>query len=396
MPILANNGLRLNYISAGEGVDVVMVHGLASSLAFWYSGTILPLRHHYRVTAFDLRGHGYSSMPPSGYTHRHMAEDLAVLVDSLGLEKFHLVGHSFGGLVSISYALQHPRRLRSLVLADVPLNEINPASQWACWWPNLMRLQDIGIIIPGDELYPELTVLEELARPQIRRRLGTLVPAEVRLPYGRGNGTGRTAKRWLELLNTTTAREDIRLRQITETDLRRIELETLIVYGTESKWRSSGEILRNCLPNVEEVYIEGAGHAHPWERPQVFYQYLRRFLSASDRLDPYISKERRRYQRLPLQIPVSLSDAAGCRYPGTMVDASLGGVLLECPQAFGWGREILTALDQAGEIITLPGKVVREEKVEAGARPRFGMELLCERNKPWEEFLAEYRAQFSQ
>ena len=195
MPILANNGLRLNYISAGEGVDVVMVHGLASSLAFWYSGTILPLRHHYRVTAFDLRGHGYSSMPPSGYTHMHMAEDLAVLVDRLGLEKFHLVGHSFGGLVSISYALQHPQRLRSLVLADVPLNEINPASQWACWWPNLMKLQDIGIIIPGDELYPELTVLEELARPQIRRRLGTLVPCrgKIALRSGERNWAHRQA-----------------------------------------------------------------------------------------------------------------------------------------------------------------------------------------------------------
>ncbi len=215
MPILANNGLRLNYISAGEGVDVVMVHGLASSLAFWYSGTILPLRRHYRVTAFDLRGHGYSNMPPSGYTHMHMAEDLASWWIA-GLGKFHLVGHSFGGLVAISYALQHPRRLRSLVLADVPLKRNQSCFPMGLLVAEPVETARYGIIIPGDELYPELLVLEELARPQIRRRLGTLVPSEVRLPYGRGNGTGRTAKRWLELLNTTTAQEDIRLRQITE------------------------------------------------------------------------------------------------------------------------------------------------------------------------------------
>lgn len=391
MPILENNGVRLNYICSGKGVDVVMVHGLASSLAFWYSGTILPLRHHYRVTAFDLRGHGLSSMPPSGYTHRRMAEDLALLVDHLGLEKFHLVGHSFGGLASISYALRHPRRLRSLVLADVPLNEINSAPPWSCWWPDLVRLQDIGIIIPPDELYPELIVLEELAHPQIRRRIERLGSLESRLLYNsRGNGTGRTAKRWLELLNNTTAREDIRFRQITETDLRSIEVKTLIIYGTESKWRSSSEILGNCLPNVEVVHIEGAGHAHPWERPQIFYQYLRRFLGSSDRQNPYLSKERRKYQRVALKIPVSLFSATGCRYQGRIIDASLGGVLVEGPQVFGRGREILTTIDQTGDIIILPGKVVRE------ATPRFGVELSCEQNKAWEEFLEEYRARLSQ
>ena len=65
MSTVTVNGVKLNYIRTGDGSDVVLVHGLASSLAFWYSGMVLRLRHHYRVTAYDLRGHGYSSMPPT-------------------------------------------------------------------------------------------------------------------------------------------------------------------------------------------------------------------------------------------------------------------------------------------------------------------------------------------
>jgi pimeloyl-ACP methyl ester carboxylesterase len=398
MPTITVNGARLNYICTGDGPDVVMLHGLASSSAFWYSGTILPLRHHYRVTAYDLRGHGYSSMPPSGYTYTNMAEDLADLVDRLGLQKFHLVGHSFGGLISIAYALRYPQSVKSLVLADVPLNEINSAPNWPFWWPSLLKLQDIGIVIPTDDPYPELMVLEELARPQVRQQMYRLLPETRRLPYGWGKGAERTARRWLQLLQTTTAGEDIRVRQITAADLRGLVMAALATYGTESKWRSSGGILENCLPNVEVAYVEGAGHAHPWERPKIFLQHLRRFLSANDRLDPILSKERRTYQRLPLQMPVSLLDAAGSRYPGRMVDASQGGVLLECPQIFAWGREleILTAIDQGGEILSLAGKVVREDEVDAGAISRFGVELLSERNKAWEAFLAEYQARLSQ
>ena len=145
MPFLSANGVKLNYIRTGEGVDVVLAHGLASSLAFWYPRTVMLLRPFYRVTTYDLRGHGYSSTPATGYTHMAMADDLARLVDSLGLKKFHLVGHSFGGLVAISYAQRYPHRLRSMVLADVPLNDISDdVPEWPLWWPSRMAVSTVG------------------------------------------------------------------------------------------------------------------------------------------------------------------------------------------------------------------------------------------------------------
>jgi pimeloyl-ACP methyl ester carboxylesterase len=391
MSVLPVKGVELNYIRTGNGADVVLVHGLASSLGFWYPRIVLPLRHFYRVTAYDLRGHGYSNMPPSGYTHMNMAEDLAELVDRLGLRRFHLVGHSFGGLVSISYALRYPQRLKSLVLADVPLNEINSVPQWPVWWPSLMKFQDLGIVIHRDEPYPELTVLEELARPQVRQRVGKLLP-ESRLPYGWSKGTKRTAKRWLKLLNNTSARDDIRFRQVSAAALGQIDVRTLAIYGMESKWRSSAEILHDCLPRVEVAYIEKAGHAHPWQRPEEFLNQLFHFLAESDRLAPDASHSRREYERLPVEMAVYLRTAAGIYYPAKTVNASRNGLLLDCPETPKRDSEIeiLAPMSQDGSNLIIPGKIVREARDEAGEGFRLGLNLLWqgERQRIWEEFLA--------
>jgi pimeloyl-ACP methyl ester carboxylesterase len=392
MPFLSAHGVKLNYIRTGAGADVVLAHGLASSLAFWYPRTALLLRQCYQVTAYDLRGHGYSSMPAAGYTHMGMADDLARLVDSLGLKKFHLVGHSFGGLVSLSYARRYPHRLRSLVLADVPLNEINDeVPEWPYWWPSLMKFQQLGLVIPPDEPYPELRVLEELARPQVRQRIGNLLPQSTRRPYGWGKGTERTAKRWLKLLNTTSARQDIRSRCVSVAALGQIGIRTLAVYGTESKWCSSGEVLGSYLPNVEVAYIDKAGHAHPWERPQEFFQLLQPFLAESDRLAP-ATRDQRRFARFPWEMPVSLRFSGGNGCPARTVNVSRQGLLLDYPEALGPGSEIeiVATLHQNGEDLIIPGKIVREWRDEADEGFRLGVDLLWPGRGPkaWEEFVA--------
>jgi pimeloyl-ACP methyl ester carboxylesterase len=387
MPFLSARGVKLNYIRTGAGADVVLAHGLASSLAFWYPRTVMLLRPFYRVAAYDLRGHGYSSMPATGYTRMSMADDLARLVDSLGLKKFHLVGHSFGGLVSLAYARRHPHRLRSMVLADVPLNDISDdVPEWPVWWPSRMKFQELGLVIPANEAYPELMMLEWLATPQVRRRIGDL------LPLGWGKGSERTAKRWLKLLNSTSAREDIRSGQLAVADLREMDIRTLAVYGMGSKWCSAAKVLGNLLPNVEIAYIDKARHNHPWERPQEFFQLLHRFLAASDRLSPEAPQDQRRFARFPWEMPVSLRLSSGNGYPARTVNVSRQGLLLDFPEALGTGSEIeiVATLHQNGEHIVIPGKIVRETRDEAGESFRLGVDLLWPGPDPkaWEEFVA--------
>jgi pimeloyl-ACP methyl ester carboxylesterase len=281
MPTISINGGRINYIHTGEGPDVVLVHGLATSLAFWYSGIVLPLRHHYQITTYDLRGHGKSSMPGSGYTYGHMAEDLLCLSEHLNLRRFHLVGHSFGGLIALCFAIRYPERLKSLVLADAPIDKGQEgllASNRPDWWPVLLnKLQDLDVTIHKDDPQPEYRILEAVADPHIRSAIQEIVPISTLMPFGTANGSNRTAKQWVELLNTTTAREDIRFREFSREELQSVRLPTLAIYGMESKWKSSIEILKKHMPFCETVYVNGAGHFHPWERPGVFLEHLCRF-----------------------------------------------------------------------------------------------------------------------
>jgi pimeloyl-ACP methyl ester carboxylesterase len=97
---------------------VVLVHSLAGNSTHW-SAQLDHLRRSRRTVALDLRGHGQSDTPRNGdYSFAGMAGDIAAVVDSLGLDKFVLVGHSMGGGVALVYAGQHPEQIAGLLLVD--------------------------------------------------------------------------------------------------------------------------------------------------------------------------------------------------------------------------------------------------------------------------------------
>lgn len=379
MPLISVNGTGLYYVQTGEGPDVVLVHGLASSLAFWYSGIVLPLRHRYRVTAYDLRGHGKSEMPPTGYTHLQMADDLFHLVEYLELETFHLVGHSYGGLIAITFASRHPGRLCSLTLADVPI--IGRAADWRSCYPVLLHeMREAGISISHDDPYPELQILEELARSQIWGHAKAFGSVSSYSPYGYGKGSEKTVKRWLKLLSSTTAREDFRSREISVRDLLSIEKPVLVTYGMESRWKPSGDVLRKHLPNTKIVYVEGAGHAHPWERPGDFLQSCLGFIASVEETIPYSVRERRRYTRYEVHIRLDLWVGKGNLYPVKTVNVSMAGILVSCPLPMEIGSEVefVPANREGGQGDAVKGRVVRRGGELPEKEHRFGIEFLSE------------------
>jgi len=100
------------------GLPVVFVHSLAGNSTHW-AAQLGHLRRGRRAVAFDIRGHGRSEPPKEGdYTIAAMAGDVAAVVDTLGLDRFVLVGHSMGGGVALKYAGNHPDRVAGLVLLD--------------------------------------------------------------------------------------------------------------------------------------------------------------------------------------------------------------------------------------------------------------------------------------
>ena len=126
------NGINIHYAIEGEGPVVILVHCLACGRRMWLH-QVRALRSRHTVLAYDQRGHGLTSAPneKAAYSPGHLSRDLAGLLDHLGIERCHLVGFSMGGGPALSLAAARPRRVRSLVLADVGANTENPAAtQW--------------------------------------------------------------------------------------------------------------------------------------------------------------------------------------------------------------------------------------------------------------------------
>lgn len=111
--------VTLHYLTAGEGEPVVLLHGIPQTSHEWRH--VIPrLTGRYRVIAPDLRGLGDSSRPPGGYDKKTVADDVWRLVrDHLGVERFHLAGHDWGGPVAFSLAARHPDAVRRLAILDV-------------------------------------------------------------------------------------------------------------------------------------------------------------------------------------------------------------------------------------------------------------------------------------
>ncbi|HLG74169.1 MAG TPA: alpha/beta hydrolase [Chloroflexota bacterium] len=112
------DGLRMYCEERGEGPPVVLVHGLRCSHVTWRHQVPALSRAGYRVVAPDLRGHGETDKPVGPYSHELWTGDLLALLDILELEQPVLAGHSLGGGIVQSFALQHPERVHALVLVS--------------------------------------------------------------------------------------------------------------------------------------------------------------------------------------------------------------------------------------------------------------------------------------
>ncbi len=116
MPKLSVGDADLYYEIHGEGPPLFLVPGLGGVGAFWAS-QVVELARHFRVITHDHRGCGQSSLSRIAYSVEQMAEDLRRLMDALGIETAHLVGHSTGGAIGQILAQDRPERIGRLVLS---------------------------------------------------------------------------------------------------------------------------------------------------------------------------------------------------------------------------------------------------------------------------------------
>ncbi len=116
MQRIKRGSFELRVRERGRGSRVFLcLHGLVDSLEIW--DRLAPaLAERGRVIAFDQRAHGESGAPPGPYSRDDLADDAVAVLDGLGIERAVFVGHSMGGIVSMTAALRHPGRVAGLVL----------------------------------------------------------------------------------------------------------------------------------------------------------------------------------------------------------------------------------------------------------------------------------------
>lgn len=334
MPVMARGDLKINYQTlgpepAGAGsVPVALIHGLGANLAFWYLGASRHMSGDRPIVMHDLRGHGASSMPQSGYALDYLADDFASLLDELKLERAHVVGHSHGARVALAFALRYPERVASLTLADTQLQALQPLmrlqdwSYWPAWKAELAR-QGVEQF-PADDSVLDFRVLAELGprgagvpspvtQPALMNAMGEEVfagspnisrlvqprPAEgVRRINLRSRQMGaRQSQRWQSLLEQTSAATELQDESgLDPRALAELGMPTLLLYGAKSHCLPTAARLAEVIPGARRVIVPEAGHFFPMVKPRLFSRAVNTFLASVDA--PLTADRRRLFARV--------------------------------------------------------------------------------------------------
>lgn len=255
MPEVEANGVRLYYQQSGDGPDVVLVHAVTSNQAVWvFSGLVEALAADFRVTAYDLRGHGMSDRPPTGYTSEVMAEDFRHLHAALGLKPAFVIGHSFGGVVGMHAALAAPECVRGVLLSDSffpGLRHVEPNFGKMGIWKDVRDTfarvgVELGDAVDFARLFRECAALDADRMKRLEDVYGA---------FGRG---------WLrqlpKLAETTCGDEVMSVAGLTAEELASVTQPVVALYDEFSPFLATSRWLEQHLPCCTAEVIPAAKH----------------------------------------------------------------------------------------------------------------------------------------
>jgi len=285
MPRASLRGHTIHYQQIGEGPDVVLIHGLFCNIAFWWFRVAPKLAERCRVTALDLRGHGFSAMSDEGYRTVDLAGDVVALMDHLGIRDAHVIGHSFGGAVALAAAVLGADRIRRLSLIDawVPsIQKMPPLSDTSSWPALQKRLRERGIVIEGELPRVAHGFFEELLETDRGRGTGraggfgdAAVLAAMPVTAGKDRRPSRAMRRWRELMARTNAHEELHDGTgLEEEKIRAVTRRVDLVYGARSRYLDTRDGLKRLMPDTRSITIPNAGHFFPLLNPDALLSAL--------------------------------------------------------------------------------------------------------------------------
>ncbi|MBK1734004.1 alpha/beta hydrolase [Halorhodospira abdelmalekii] len=255
--------LLLHWVARGDGPPVVLLHGLYGS-----GGNLNRVTRHlsrrYRVLVPDLRNHGRSPHHPR-MDYPAMAGDVVALLAAAGIEQAAVVGHSMGGKVAMTLALQQPQRVAALVVGDIA-----PVAYEHSHGRLLAALQEVAVATAPSRQAVDAALAERIADAQVRQFLLTnLVPRS-------GADGGYTWR--IPLATLAAAVPEIESFPACSGSY---PGPTLFLYGDRSDYfvpqRDEPAVCR-LFPRAQQHALAGAGHWLHAEQPQAFNAALSDFL----------------------------------------------------------------------------------------------------------------------
>jgi pimeloyl-ACP methyl ester carboxylesterase len=265
------NGMSFAYVDEGSGPPIVLVHGSVSDYREW-SKQMAQLARRYRVIAYSRRYH-WPNLPPgkdADASVERQADDLAAIIQKMGVAPAHIVGHSFGGAVALNLTLRHPELVRTLVLAEPAVSGVlgnTPDDDAASKESQAVRAEMKQAFAGGDAERIVRTYAAhvapgefEKAPPEVRRMLVANTPAFQ--------------------LDFTTRRSPF-----TCDDARRVAVPVLIVSGDRSPMglQRIAEEAARCMKSATLLRIPQATHWMQSDQAQAFNDAVLAFLAEHGR-----------------------------------------------------------------------------------------------------------------
>jgi pimeloyl-ACP methyl ester carboxylesterase len=281
---LSAGNVSLHFQQIGQGENVILIHGLGANLAFWYMGIARLLAPHCNVVTYDLRGHGRSSMPERGYRLAQMADDLHQLLGYLNITRAHIVGHSFGARVALTYAIANPQRVVSLTVADTQVSCLQPPMrlrEWSYWpiWKKQLLSQGFNSFPSEDEAI-SFQMLAHFNQFSSGFTHGSLNRKRLAPSLKRRDMGARGAVSWDRLMSSTTAKADFAMdSEITPEGIRSLKMPMLAAFGEYSHCLATCVKLKELVPHTEVRILPEVGHFHPAIKPRLFVRTLWQFLN---------------------------------------------------------------------------------------------------------------------
>ena len=266
-------GVNVNYVEAGEGPAVLLLHGLGTSLVTW-SRNIGPLvEAGFKVLALDLPGCGDSDKPKYlSYDPVAGARLIQQFISALGVERLSLVGNSAGGLIVSLFALSYPEKVDRLVL--VGSGGLGYRVSW------FLRIASLPVL--GDLIYhPRLQNGDGLVK-RVFHRPPSFLP-EVLPEMQRVRELPGSRRAALQSIRSSINLLGLRRDRYVLHRLQRSPVPLMIVWGEEDKVLpvSHAREVQQALPGCVVHIIPECGHWPHMEKAEEFNRLLTRFLGSA-------------------------------------------------------------------------------------------------------------------